>query len=124
MKKKVFVINKSGHDFSPAKRFGDLVYLSEGVFPKYNISHMYRIFTTGLMHSHPKDFILQTSLPIMNIVACVIFALKHRRLNLLLFENGRYISRTLVFDSIEKPYTQLELDELERHNRKINQKEK
>ncbi len=110
-KQKVYVINKSGHDFSSAEKYGELVYLSEGMFSKYNLSHMYRLFTSGLMGSQRDDFILQTALPVMNIIACVIFALKHRRLNLLLYEDNRYIKRVVVFDSIRQEYTQLELDD-------------
>jgi hypothetical protein len=97
---KVYIVNRSNHDFSRAERFGELCYLSEGLVQKRNVNYMARLFTEKLVDSTEKDFILPTALTIMSMVAALVFAQKHGRVNLLLFESGRYKARTLVLDGI------------------------
>ena len=93
---KVFVVNKSAHDFSPAEKYGRLVYLSEGPINRYAINHMHRLFVEKMKDSHEDDWILCTSLGQMNQVASAIFAHKHGRLNLLLYKAGEYLERKLM----------------------------
>jgi len=99
--RKVYVVNKSAHDFSEAEKYGELVFLSEGPMSRYAISQMERLFTHAMADSSPEDYILCTSLTQMNIVATYVFASMHARLNLLIhkyFNNGRsgYVERSLI----------------------------
>ena len=105
--KKVFVINRGGHDHSDAERFGKLVYLSEGVVNRYAVTEMYREFVQVLKSSDKEDYILLTGLSVMSSLACAIFARLHGRLNLLLFratrtpgEKGSYVERTIMIDEL------------------------
>ncbi len=102
MTTKVFITNKGGHDFSAAEQYGDFVFLSKGSINRYSVGRMYRQFAQGLTYSKENDYILLTSLCVMNIIACVIFALKFNRLNLLLFKNGGYVERTLDFSTLDE----------------------
>ena len=102
MQRKVYVVNNSGHDFSPAEPFGELVFLTEGLFDRYNVTGMYRAFAPLLAESQEDDFILHSGPGIMSAVACSIFSAKHQRLNLLIWrgeESGkqRYVQRRLSF---------------------------
>ena len=97
---KVYVINKSGHDFSEAENFGDLCYLSEGSINRYAIARMYREFCGTLNKSQPSDYLLITGLTVMCSIACSIFARLHGRLNLLIFRNGKYVERKLILDDL------------------------
>ena len=104
---KVFIINRGGHDHSDAKRFGELVYLSEGVVNRYAITEMYREFVQVLKGSNEEDYILLTGLSVMSSLACAIFSRMHGRLNLLLYratrtpgEQGSYIERTILIDEL------------------------
>lgn len=100
---KVFIVNKSGHDFKDAKRFGEFVYLSEGKMDRYAITSVYREFSDVLDKSSGKDYILLTGLTSMCSIACSIFAYKWGCLNLLLYKNNRYIERRLILgELIEK----------------------
>lgn len=100
---KVFIVNKSGHDFKDAKRFGEFVYLSEGKMDRYAITSVYREFSDVLDKSSEKDHILLTGLTSMCSIACSIFAYKWGCLNLLLYKNNRYIERRLILgELIEK----------------------
>jgi len=94
--RKVFIVNKSAHDFAPAKEYGELVFMSEGPMNRYSTNNMHRVFTDCMKDSGPEDFIVPCSLNVMNIIAGAVFARKHGRLNLLLFKEGEYIERNLV----------------------------
>lgn len=96
-RKKVWVINRSAHDFSDAERFGELHYLSNGPIIKTNVVDMDRQFNAKLEASSAEDYILPTSLSVMTAIACSIFVLRHRCLNLLLYKNGMYIERRLCY---------------------------
>lgn len=113
MKKKVYVVNKGGHDFSSAEYFGKIEYLSQGSLNKYAVTNMYRVFSSKLKDSQPDDYILLTGLTTMCSVACSIFSFMHGRLNILLFKGGRYVERSIVLSELlsKTPYTQLEIKE-------------
>lgn len=93
---KVFIVNRSAHDFSEAEKYGELIFLSEGRMNRYETNNMHRNFSAAMESSSPDDYIVPCSLNVMNSIACAIFAYKHGRLNLLLFKDGIYIERNLV----------------------------
>jgi hypothetical protein len=95
MSTKVFIINRGVHDFACAKRFGELTYLSDGPVSKYATTVMMREFSKALKDSTEEDYILLTSLTVMCVIACVIFAMKHKKLNLLLLKDNDYTERRL-----------------------------
>lgn len=92
----VWIVNQSSHDFSAAKRWGTLRFISQGWINRFAVASMHRAFNKALDESQPCDYLLVTSLTIMNIVAATILATKHGRLNLLLYHNDRYIVRKLL----------------------------
>lgn len=96
----VFVVNKSIHDYSNAERYGDIVYLSHGDMRRFSTSRAYRKFIRVLKQSSPDDYLLLSGLPMLCVVAAFILALKHKRLNLLLFnpDNGKkeYLERIII----------------------------
>lgn len=84
----VYVINRSGHDLSPAEEFGDLVYLTSGPINKFKTNQIYRLMKPILEVSEPDDLILLSSLNVMSSIACAMFAVTHNgRLNLLLYDH-------------------------------------
>lgn len=96
MANKVFIVNKSAHNFEPAKEFGEIIFLSEGRINRYSTNNMFREFEPILADSSPTDHIVPCSLNVMNCVACAIFAQKHGTLNLLLYKDGKYIERNHI----------------------------
>ena len=91
----VYIINRGGHDYSAAKKFGQLVFLSEGPLSKYATSQIYRKFSMKLRESSPTDYLMITGLTTMACIACSCFAFMHGKLNLLLYKNDHYIERSL-----------------------------
>jgi len=93
---KVYIVNKGHHDFSVARNYGDIIFLSEGPMNRYSTNNMMRVFTEKMRDSVEGDYIVPCSLNVMNSIACAIFAHKHGKLNLLLFKEGIYIERNHV----------------------------
>lgn len=98
---KVYVVNKGGHDYSPAERFGTLVYCTHGQLSKFDTGQMYREVNEAMKDSEPDDYILLTSLTTLCSVAAAIFAAKHKRVNFLIFKEDNYVERKLVLDTTE-----------------------
>lgn len=94
---KVYIVNKSSHDFSAAEKFGEIVFLSEGPMNRYTVNNMIRQFNDRMKDSAASDYIVPCSLNVMNSIASSIFTFKHGKLNLLLFRAGDYIERNVVF---------------------------
>lgn len=109
-KKKVYVVARGLHDWSLAAQYGELIFLSNEPFGRTAVSNMVRKFAPGLADSKPEDYIVVTGLSVMCSLTCVLFALKHRRLNLLLFDAAteKYIKRTLMLDDLESLEQQVE----------------
>ena len=93
----VFIVSNSGHDFSDAKKYGNLMFLSEGAMDRYQVNNMLRQFKESMKISTPNDFILPCGLSVMNSIACATFVTLHGRLNLLLFKKGKYVERNIIF---------------------------
>ena len=96
MPNKVFIVNKSHHDYSDASKYGDIVFLSEGLVNRFNTNQMVREFSDLMEDSRPTDHIVLCSLNVMNSIATAVFAHRHGTLNLLLFKDGKYIERNLI----------------------------
>lgn len=99
---KIYISNAGGHDFSKAKVFGELVKLSEGLFPLSSLGSMIRLFTPIVKNSSPNDYILICGPTSMNLILGGLFILKHHRINLLIWTIGKdgegsYRKRNLVF---------------------------
>lgn len=101
---RVYVTNKSGHDFSAAAKYGELIYLSEGRMSKYATNNIYRLFVERLKDSREDDWLLVTGLTVMNNVASAIFGFKHGRLNLLIYdqETENYVKRVINLTGLIK----------------------
>jgi len=99
---KVYIPNKGAHDYESAKRFGELVFCTDGVLDKWDTSQMYRELSSAMEDSCADDYIVLTSLASLCGIACAIFAAKHGKLNLLIHRADGYVARTLMLDNETK----------------------
>ena len=97
---KVFIPNKSGHIYDDAKRYGEIVFVTAGLQNKYSVNQMTRIWNDALKNSKADDLIVLTGLNIICSIGCAVFAVKHKRLNLLLWRNDKYIKREEMLEEI------------------------
>jgi len=96
--RKVYVVNRSAHDFSSAESYGELIFMSEGKMNRFGTNDMIRQFGDAMRESEKDDYLLLCSLSVMNAIAAAVFARKHGTLNLLLYKDGRYVERNHVLD--------------------------
>jgi hypothetical protein len=96
---KVYLLNKAGHDYSDAERYGELVTCTEGSLDKLDLQQMYRELSHAMQDSESCDFILLTSLTSLCCIACGIFSSKHGGLNLLIHTNSGYFERSVFFNN-------------------------
>jgi len=104
VKKRVYVVSRGFHDWEPAAKFGEVVFLAKTRIPRDDVSLMMRMFSPLIKKSHRSDYIVVTGLTIMNMIAGVLFALRHKRLNLLVWlpDKGRYEERVILFDNADE----------------------
>ena len=95
---KVYIVNKSSHDFSKAEKYGELVFMTKGRLNRFATNDMIRQFEESMANSSKDDYLLLCSLNVMNALACSVFARKHGSLNLLLYKEGEYIERNHLLD--------------------------
>lgn len=93
---KVYVANKSPHDFSKAERFGDLHFVMPERVNIYRTSDMFVAVERALRDSQPTDRIVISGLPIALAILTAEFARRHGRLNLLLFNGEDYEAREII----------------------------
>jgi len=93
---KVYIINNSGHDYSPAEQYGELVFLSSGKVHPYESNTHYRDFAEKMKDATSEDFILITSLASMNAIAGWILGTLNLPLQMLIFKDGEYVVRKLM----------------------------
>lgn len=95
---KVFVPNKgSGHDYTDAHKYGDLVFVTVGRLNPFNVGLQFRKWEESLAQSNPEDLIIVTSLPVLCMIGAAIFGEMHKRINLLVFHSdGSYRRRDIV----------------------------
>lgn len=98
--RKVYVTNRGGHNYKAAEKYGEIVYITEGTLNRFATSTLYRAFIDGMADSQPGDYILITSMSIVNAIGAAVFARKHGHLNLLLYRSGEYILREIDIDSL------------------------
>jgi len=96
----VFIPNKGAHDFSDAERYGELVFLTHGTVKRYSTGTLYRSLIDGLKDAKISDYLLISSLAILNAISSAILARKFGRVNYLLFCDGRYLKRVVDIDSL------------------------
>lgn len=95
---KVFIVSDGGHDYSDAKRYGELVFCTESVIRKDDIAQMYRELKQCLDLAEPGDFLLISSLASMCSVAASILAYQFGEVHFLLYKDGQYVQRDLILE--------------------------
>jgi hypothetical protein len=96
----VFITNLGAHDYEPARAFGELRFLTRGKIKRYATSTIYREFIEGMHDAHSTDFLLVSSLSILNGIASGILARRFGIINYLLYSDGEYVTRSVNIDAL------------------------
>lgn len=97
-KSKVYVVNFSGHDMSPATKYGEMVVLTKDLVNIFATDRIEHEFTKKLVDFNADiDFILLTGPIILNCLVTTILFRKFSKINVLIyhFNKTNYQVRTL-----------------------------
>lgn len=95
----VYVMTRDSHNLSDARNFGDIIFLTDEILPKFYTNQLFRLFKPIIENSKPYDYILVSGLSVATSIACSMFAVTHEgRLNLLLFDSKNFVYRERRLD--------------------------
>ena len=96
--KKVFVANYNGQDMSPAERFGQLVYLTEGSTNIFNTNKLISEIKDKLDVVREDDFLLVSGHSIVNIIASSLILFQYGLVNVLIYDakTQDYVPQTIT----------------------------
>jgi hypothetical protein len=97
--RRVYIVNNGGHNYSDAERFGEVVFCTEHVIRKDDVSSMYRQLSDSLADAKLDDFLLVSCLTSVCMVAAAILADQFGELHLLIFKDGKYEPRDLILSN-------------------------
>lgn len=95
-RRKVFVLNDGGHNYTDAERFGEIVICTTGTVAKDNISMMYRQLSDTLIDAHAEDLIMVSGLTSLCMVAAAMMADQFGEVHMLVHKDGKYEERDLM----------------------------
>lgn len=98
MGRQVFIVNNGGHDYSGAEMFGDLVFCTKSVIRKDDTAQMFRELSESLSWARRDDYLLVSSLTSLCMIAAGIMADKFGEIHLLLYKDGQYVARDILFE--------------------------
>ncbi len=89
---KVYVVNYTNHDYSKAKQYGELVYITKGKLSIFKTNTVRAMLEKGLVKFTKDDYLLISGPAIVNVMAAIIL---YNKLNTVKF---------LVFDAKQQDY--------------------
>lgn len=106
---KVFVANYAGHDYTEAKKYGELVFITKGYVSFASLDRVLYVVTEALLESKPDDWLLLSGSGTICVFAALGWLHLHGRVNLLIFDQR---SKKEVTPYRESIITKESLDEL------------
>ncbi len=99
----VFIPHRANHDYTDAKSFGELVFLTEGEQNRFKLNQLYTELGKKMLNARPDDYLMITGPTTVNIVASTLLVNRFGRVNFLIFDGflGRYVSRPIDLRGIQ-----------------------
>jgi hypothetical protein len=96
MTKKVYILSDNGHDYTDARRFGELVKLDIPSHIKHKPNILYAELKKGLEDAEEGDYIVVSHLASHVAVATAIMVEWYGKINLLIYHKEAYEGHTVV----------------------------
>lgn len=87
--KKVYITNVAGHDFTPAKSYGELRFITTGYVSFQSLDRVKADIAQSILESDPEDWLCLTGVPILQVVSAVAWFYKHGKVNLLVWDRKK-----------------------------------
>lgn len=95
----VFVPNKNNNDFSAAREFGELIFLTEGPISRFAVTALHKTLRQKLEQAEAHDYLMITSLNIITAIATGILVSRFQRANFLIYsQTDGYTARSVTFE--------------------------
>ncbi len=83
---KVYVVNNANHNYSKAKQYGELVYVTKGKLPIFKTSTVRAMLEKGLVKFTKDDYLLISGPAIVSIMAATVLYNKFDTVKFLIFD--------------------------------------
>jgi len=95
---KVYIVNKSGHDFSQAEVYGELIILTQGTVNVFATDRLRDELRNKLKDSQEGDYLLLSGSGVLCALATLIMIELHGKVKWLLynFKSHEYVVREVV----------------------------
>ena len=93
----VYIPNHAGHDYSAAKKFGDVKVITEGRLEKFKLQEFSVLCLDAMQDSKEDDYVLISGLASVCAIACSIQSQKFGKLNILVYRGDRYVEYNFDF---------------------------
>lgn len=97
---RVYIPNKGSHDYSKAKQFGDLVFITEGFRDKFALDKFFQRAVKTMHDASPDDYLMITSLNSICCICASILAYRFGALRMLLHRGNRYVEKVVVVSNL------------------------
>jgi hypothetical protein len=98
---RVYIPNRSYHDFKGATKYGELVFLTEGRLPnRYQLNDLALMCSQKMQGAGQDDMLLVSGPTTLNCIAAALLAHKFGRINFLIYDQktDKYTQRTVVLE--------------------------
>jgi len=85
----VWIANFRGHDFSPAKKWGELKYITVGYVPKSSPDGLFFTVVKKIIETDAEDWLLPSGTIPMNVIIGAIWFFRHKKIKLLVWDRKR-----------------------------------
>lgn len=99
----VYIANRSGHNYSGAERFGQLVAVTQHRVNVFATDRLRTDITHALRDAKPEDLLLLGGSPLVNVLCAFILLQRHGLLNIIYWDGLKqdYIRRKLSFTEVD-----------------------
>lgn len=93
-----WVVNKGGHNYTDAERFGRLMPITTGTINPFNTDRLALLVSYRIKEADPNDFVVISGMPILNMIVAILWMARFEQMNVLQWSTtgNRYELR--VFD--------------------------
>ena len=96
--RKVWIVNDYAHDFSPAKKYGEFIAITEGRINPFNHHELFLEIAEKIKDASSDDFLLVCGNQALNDYCILAWMLLHGKVRLLIYDSlhNRYLIRDLT----------------------------
>ena len=104
----MWIFNKGGHNYDPAKEFGTLVSLTSGTVNHFNVDRLAMTMATTISGADKEDYLLISGAPMINAIALFLWLRRFKKAKTLQFsiKEEQYIPRVLYDSTLTELVTQ------------------